>query len=1115
MLRNLGTLVLLLLLATPLAAVAQNTGRIAGTVTDDLGDPLPGANVVIEGTQLGAATDIDGNYFIIGVPVGTYTLTASFVGYASQTVEGLEVSSGYTTEQNFELGPQELGTIEVTYERPIIQRDAVGVPKVVTGEQLENLPIRGVAAVAATQGGVVASATGDLNIRGGRGEEVAYYVDGVKVSAARLGVNQQAIQEQEILVGTIPARYGDVQSGVISITTKSGSPDFFGSAELITSEVLDAYGYNLGSLSLGGPIVPNRASFFASVQGTSAADANPYGGGRLYELSDELYQDMLQSPQALRYIGPEGDVAYVNFPVEIARQAFANGTALTPDSLAQLIELPAELDGYELDGAAGLINRPDTITEDDVELVTSKRDPLRELTFNGNVSFDISRALSLRIGGNFETYDREVYSFDRGLYNRDKFYNNEQNSWRAYGTFRQRLSDNAFYQIQAEYEDWKLDYYPNGFSSNVEDAFRYGDISDPNNATAANYFVYRGGVYEPRFTEDATAAPGAANQFAFALPGNPIATFQKQHDQSLRFSGNATTQLGVHQLEFGGEFQQETRRYYSLAGFALARYAADDDCESPSGVCYENYSELPFNAFRPRATYYGYDYRGLNEVDDQDIDAYYNVIDAGTGERENTNVAPYKPVYYAGYIQDKIEYRDLVINVGFRLDVFDNNTQVLKDIYAPLPIVRAGEIGDVPSQIESDYAVYFNDGGDVVGYRDLEGNFFDTQGSRTTATRVTEELAGTAQAKEGAARSEAFEDYSPQATFMPRVGVSFPVTDRALFFASYNVTSQRPTENAFAPFRTYEEVTSQNQRLSNPALEPERTTQYELGFRQRVGERAALTLSGFYRTQENKISNRRLDGGSPVYGTYRNVDFTTTKGVEMDFELRRTGNLAVNANYTLAWAQGTGSDATATGTIVWRGEFFPNFISPADFDQRHTLNASVDYRLGEGEGPEIGGARPFENFGVNLLAQYGSGFPYTALSGPGFSIGDSFTADAVGTINSARMPASTRLDLRVDRSFDLGFAGTRAKVYLTVLNLLDSENVLAVYRATGLSDYDAYLTTPGGLSYLNSQPDRDAAMFNYSAYVAGPVNNGGSQSSGGGLFYAPPRRVRLGVLLNF
>ena len=115
MLRNLGTLVLMLLLATPLAAVAQNTGRLAGVVVDDLGDPLPGANVILEGTQLGAATDIDGNYFIIGVPVGTYDVTASFVGYQTQTVEGVQISSGYTTEQSFELGPQSLGEVTVTY----------------------------------------------------------------------------------------------------------------------------------------------------------------------------------------------------------------------------------------------------------------------------------------------------------------------------------------------------------------------------------------------------------------------------------------------------------------------------------------------------------------------------------------------------------------------------------------------------------------------------------------------------------------------------------------------------------------------------------------------------------------------------------------------------------------------------------------------------------------------------------------------------------------------------------------------------------------------------------------------------------------------------------------
>ncbi|MEM1043960.1 MAG: carboxypeptidase-like regulatory domain-containing protein [Bacteroidota bacterium] len=94
----------LLALLLPLAASAQQTGKLAGRVVDDLGDPLPGANVILEDTQLGAAADADGNYFVIGVPVGTYDVTASFIGFRSHTVEDVQISSGYTTLQDFELG---------------------------------------------------------------------------------------------------------------------------------------------------------------------------------------------------------------------------------------------------------------------------------------------------------------------------------------------------------------------------------------------------------------------------------------------------------------------------------------------------------------------------------------------------------------------------------------------------------------------------------------------------------------------------------------------------------------------------------------------------------------------------------------------------------------------------------------------------------------------------------------------------------------------------------------------------------------------------------------------------------------------------------------------------
>ena len=1107
MLRNLGTLVLMLLLATPLAAVAQNTGRLSGVVTDDLGDPLPGANVVIEGTQLGAATDIDGNYFIIGVPVGEYSITASFVGYQTQTFERVTISSGYTTEQNFELGPQELGEVIVEYEAPIIQRDAIGVPRVLSGEQLANLPIRGVTDVAAIQSGVVNSGRDDdLFIRGGREQEVAYYVDGVKVLGS-VGVNQASVAEQEILIGTIPARYGDVQSGVISVTTRSGGRDFFGSAELVTSEVLDAYGYNLAALSVGGPVVPGRVSFFLSGQGTYEADYNTYGVDT-YRLSDEAFDFLQQNPQVLRVVNGEGDEQFVPLPAgdATAGMGIEDLTALLGDQIP---------DGYQLDASSLILNAPDTYTAEDFELARGKDAPRQNLTLNGNLNFALSSALNLRVGGGYVTQKTEQFTFANSLYNRNNFYNNERDTWRVYGTFRQRLSDNAFYQIQGEYQDFRVVQYPEGFSDDVRDALFYGDIDQEGNPfsdAARRYFVWNTDTQQlaPLYAADGSTRPGSIAS-SFSLPGATLTRFQQQHDQQFRFSGNATTQLGVHQLEFGGEFEQQTRRFFDIAGNSLARYYADESGPEttvqglPEGGV-ESYEQLPFEAVRGiTVRRYGYDYLGLNEVDGQDIDGYFN--------RTNLDVAPYKPIYYAGYIQDKIEFRDLVINLGLRVDVFDNNTQVLKDVFATEPIRRVNSLDNAPAGVGGDWAVYFADN-TVVGFRDLDGNFYDAEGGPATFQDISR-LSGQVQAT-GEAISAAYEDYKPEVTFMPRVGVSFPVTDRALFFASYNVTSQRPTEAAFVPFIDFEEVTGQS-RVQNSALRPERTTQYELGFRQRVAERAAFTLSGFYRTQENKISVRTMFGGFPAaYGSYMNVDFTTTQGVEVGFDLRRTNNLAVNVNYTLAYAQGTGSDASSTGTAAWRGNFFPNFISPADFDQRHTANVSLDYRFGEDEGPMIGGARVFENFGINILGVYGSGQRYTPIEAPNANqAGDSFTSNTRGGVNSGTLPSTSRIDLRIDRGFDLGFGGAQLKAYLQVQNVLDTKNVVAVYRATGLPDQDGYLLTTAGQNWLGDAPYGPGRAFNYSAYTGGPVNVGGQQSSGNSFFYGAPRRVRLGLLLDF
>ncbi|MEM1054070.1 MAG: carboxypeptidase-like regulatory domain-containing protein [Bacteroidota bacterium] len=157
-------------------------GTLRGEVRDAAtGEPLPGANVRLEGTNRGAATDLDGRFTITNAPTsGDLTLVASFVGYGSVR-RALNMASGWTLD--IALEPEGgLDEVTVSAERPIIQRDAIGAPRTVSGEMDIS---RGVQSVAGLQAGVVSSdGAGRLNARGGRSGEVAYYIDGVRVEGS-------------------------------------------------------------------------------------------------------------------------------------------------------------------------------------------------------------------------------------------------------------------------------------------------------------------------------------------------------------------------------------------------------------------------------------------------------------------------------------------------------------------------------------------------------------------------------------------------------------------------------------------------------------------------------------------------------------------------------------------------------------------------------------------------------------------------------------------------------------------------------------------------------------------------------------------------------------------
>lgn len=235
-----ATCAALLLLFLTASAWAGTTGKISGRVVDaQNGKPLPGVNVSILGTPFGAVSDTHGEFFIINLPPGNYSVRAQMMGYAPLTKTGVLAVIDRTIPVNFSLTEKavELGVeVKVVAERPMIEKDATSKLSVVTAREMENLPLADVGEVLSTQGGVTTDAGGEIHVRGGRSNELAYMIDGMYVKDPLLGgmgtlVNKYAVEEMVVLSGTFNAEYGDAMSGVVNIVTKEGGSHFSGRVE--------------------------------------------------------------------------------------------------------------------------------------------------------------------------------------------------------------------------------------------------------------------------------------------------------------------------------------------------------------------------------------------------------------------------------------------------------------------------------------------------------------------------------------------------------------------------------------------------------------------------------------------------------------------------------------------------------------------------------------------------------------------------------------------------------------------------------------------------------------------------------------------------------------------
>jgi hypothetical protein len=932
----------------------------------------------------------------------------------------------------------------------------------------------------------------------------------------------------------------------------------FGTLEGVTSEFLDPYGYNLAEASIGGPLVKNKASFFLGGTYINQADSNP-SWRDIPVLKEDVQARVNENPQQLILAGPDGAVD-IDFPSSIPVgsvldydqaaghpnyygsdgevHSSCNGVAgcvirfTTPDGGTTDLLVDELGDGINLEQLR-LSPDGELLSLDDFERRDARYAPYERLAFNGNISYNLSPEIRVRLGGRtFHSQTGGVGGGTSSLMNAESYLNGDSYDWQGFVTWNHRLSNSTFYQIQVDYDNnWNYT-YRREFGRDIGQTLFYGDLENPANASLAKYKVFAqrdvdgdgaNDVVLDTAAEDGTTG-GIAALFGlgYGVPGLVSSGYSKGRNSQFRVTAEATTQVGLHQIQFGAEYEQSENRFYSVSTFGLSRFYNDDEVETQltddNGAPYaiNEYTDFRFRDFKNRITQYGYNYLGTEETDTEDLDDYFYAANSSKEvDPSLSSTAPYRPIFYGGFVQDKIEYKDLVLNLGLRVDVYDANTYILKDPYSLQVIQRASDITGAPSNIGGDYAVLYPDGNRsaaVAGYRDLEGNLYDANGqsigdgdlanvnARVSPESFTDRDGNVVTRISG----EAFKDSEPNVTIMPRIGMSFPVTDQALFFARYGVTSQSPggVYKSVLDFqRTWE---GSGDLQANGALKPARTIEYEIGFRQRIGQRMAFTLSGFYRQQKDQRTLRILRNTFPssTYTSVINADFASLKGVEIGFDMRRTNNLSINANYTLSYAEGTGSASGSFGVIAWLfgpNSTWPNWLSRLDFDQRHVMNVVMDYRLGEGQGPDVFGTKLLQNFGANMVVKFGSGFPYTGRNVPvSFLEGPArFTGTGTGEINNEEAPSTLRVDLKVDRAIPVG--GADVKVFLEVQNLFDTRNVRGVWPVTGLPNDDGYLSTARGQNAYPSELSQ--AMYGWR------IDNEGN--------YGIPRTTRLGVRLTF
>jgi len=491
-------------LVVPIAQ-SGTTGKLSGKVSNDKKEPLAGVNIRLEGQRLGAMTNEQGEYFVLGIPSGTYIVRANLLGHAPYVAENVQITPDFTTELNIQLKTEavELNEVRVEAERPLLQKDATGTTRFIDAADIQKLPTRGYRDAAANQTGVVnfqrqidneTQNNNTLIVRGGRPNETAYFVDGFSqqdplTGTSSTSISNNAIQEVVLMTGGFAPEYGRIMSGAVNVITREGGSKYFGAVEAITDNLSGDWvgapvtDYNVYDVSLGGPVLPG-------------------GDDLTFYFSGERRWQRDRGPTTM--------------------------SSVTTDAFEQL--------GFDTDfkpnnGSGGF-------------------------TAQGKLSWQIGTGMNLKVGGLGSSDDWQQY-LNPYVFNINHTPNYEDRNQSYFASFNQTLNPKTFYNLGLNY-----------FQTERKrgDGIAFDNLNPQYVSGGADTIMARDGILEstgggyfrqnnPRFS---TSLP------QFWEEGHVFDDYLQRQSSYMGFQGSVTSQVTPHnQLKAGGDYQHHTLRFFN------------------------------------------------------------------------------------------------------------------------------------------------------------------------------------------------------------------------------------------------------------------------------------------------------------------------------------------------------------------------------------------------------------------------------------------------------------------------------------------------------------------------------------------------------------------------